>query len=176
MRMKVSEVFVYMYLHDHYVAAHITVQRQQGAIAIAISTPQSCPTTPRKIRQTIPKSSSTPPPMPLPFALSQPISSTSSWGNMMTPREVQELLAPQPQIGEYYVVTKGRRPGVYLSWWVFFFWVNVLFVYLIKFRSDAHELVDGLSSPCLWKKTDKYAAQGQYTVAYNKGSCEYRFQ
>ena len=68
------------------------------------------------------------PPTPIPLALSQPISSTLSWGQMMTPREVIELLAPQPQIGEYYVVTKGRRPGVYLSWWVFHFSVNVLFV------------------------------------------------
>jgi hypothetical protein len=49
----------------------------------------------------------------------QPIASDAlslPWGPMMTPREVQELLAPHPQIGEYYVVTKGRRPGVYLSW------------------------------------------------------------
>ena len=56
------------------------------------------------------------PPAPIP---SQTISPSSSWGLMMTPGEVQELLAPEPQTGEYYVVTKGRRPGVYLSWWVF---------------------------------------------------------
>jgi hypothetical protein len=53
------------------------------------------------------------PPAPIP---SQTISPSSSWGLMMTPGEVQELLAPEPQTGEYYVVTKGRRPGVYLSW------------------------------------------------------------
>jgi viroplasmin and RNaseH domain-containing protein len=35
---------------------------------------------------------------------------------MMTPEEVKELLTSEPQVGEYYVVTKGRRPGVYLSW------------------------------------------------------------
>lgn len=57
-------------------------------------------------------------------------------------------------------------------------YVIILFlnVRLIKFRSDAHVLIEGLRSPCHWKKTDKYAAQGQYTLAYNKGNCEYRFQ
>ena len=49
------------------------------------------------------------PQMPIP-------ASSPSWGLMMTPGEVKELLAQQPQIGEYYVVTKGHRPGVYLSW------------------------------------------------------------
>jgi hypothetical protein len=57
-----------------------------------------------------------PPPTPIPFVPSQPIGSTLSWGQMMTPGEVQELLASEPQVGEYYVVTKGRRPGVYLFW------------------------------------------------------------
>lgn len=56
-----------------------------------------------------------PPLTPIPPVPSQ---STSSWGPMMTPGEVKELLVPHPQIGEYYVVTKGRRPGVYLTWWV----------------------------------------------------------
>ena len=62
------------------------------------------------------------PPMPIPTAspltlnASQTIGSSPSWGLMMTPGEVKELLAQQPQIGEYYLVTKGCRPGVYLSW------------------------------------------------------------
>ena len=56
------------------------------------------------------------PSSPIPFVPSQTISPSSSWGLMMTPKEVRELLALQPQIGEYYVVIKGRRPGVYLSW------------------------------------------------------------
>ena len=73
----------------------------------------------------IPFAMTSPPSMPIPFVTSSPplmltpsqrIGSTLSWGQMMTPREVQELLAPQPQTGEYYVITKGRRPGVYLSW------------------------------------------------------------
>jgi hypothetical protein len=57
-----------------------------------------------------------PPPTPISFVPSQPIGPLLSWCRMMTPREVQELLALQPQTGEYYVVIKGRRPGVYLSW------------------------------------------------------------
>jgi hypothetical protein len=57
-----------------------------------------------------------PSPTPISFVPSQPIGSSSSWGQMMTPGEVKELLASQPQTGEFYVVIKGRRPGVYLSW------------------------------------------------------------
>lgn len=144
------------------VAAHITVQRCQGAITIAITSPikpdapdsdsffnpvpSLTPTAPTPLP--IPTAASTSPfrpdapdsatsffnpvpsptltptaptPMPIPTALpSTPIPSqnsiSSSWGPMMTPGEVQELLASQPQVGEYYVVIKGRRPGVYLSW------------------------------------------------------------
>jgi hypothetical protein len=59
---------------------------------------------------------SLPPSTPIPFVPSQTISSSSSWGPMMTPKEVQELLATEAQTGEFYVVTKGRRPGVYLFW------------------------------------------------------------
>ena len=58
-------------------------------------------------------SPSPPPPTQIP---SQTIGPSSSWGPMMTPREVQELLASQSQIGEYYVIIKGCKPGVYLSW------------------------------------------------------------
>lgn len=116
-------VFVCMYLP---VAAHITIQRQQaGTIAIAIA-----PTTPRRTQNIISRSptpfpfvpSQPPaaPPTPISFIPSQPNTSSSltlgSWGWMMTPREVRELLASQPQTGEYYVIIKGRRPGVYLSW------------------------------------------------------------
>lgn len=63
-----------------------------------------------------------PPPTPIPPASppapipSQSIGPSLSWGLMMTPGEVQELLASEPQVGEYYVITKGRRPGVYLTW------------------------------------------------------------
>jgi hypothetical protein len=165
-----GELFVYLYL-PFFVAAHITVQSQQGGIAIAIRSPSkastsstlaSTATTPShgifkyfysssnlnrvlasesvsdaaaiftsKSHQPAifgnpspsPKPTSTAPPptpiltapplTPIPFVPSQ---TTSSWGLMMTPDEVKELLAQQPQYGDYYVVTKGRRPGVYLSW------------------------------------------------------------
>jgi hypothetical protein len=53
---------LYLCIYVNSVAAHITVtvQRQQGAIVITISpTPQSSPTTPRTIQQTIPISLST---------------------------------------------------------------------------------------------------------------------
>ena len=53
---------LYLCIYVNSVAAHIavTVQRQQGAIAVTISpTPQSSLTTPRNIRQTIPISPST---------------------------------------------------------------------------------------------------------------------
>lgn len=166
---------VYIYLpYLICVAAHITIEHQQpGSIAIAISSPQSTPSTPRNIQKTIPRSPtaerqhgmwaiyylichfdpgfflasvhssgsrtaaapfvSSPHQLamfgnallPIPLVPSQPIQPvasgstgtlSSSWGQMMTPKEVQALMAPQPQAGEYYVVIKGRRPGVYMSW------------------------------------------------------------
>ena len=62
------------------------------------------------------------PPLPilsvLPLTLTPfvPSQATLTWGMMMMPDEVRELLTLQPQFGEYYVILKGHRPGVYLSW------------------------------------------------------------
>jgi len=125
-----SEKLVCMYLPLS-VAAHITVQGTN--IAIAIRSPSSqrtsngnilyalfirhsemcfsvCTSAPPSLPISTPSS---PPPSQIP---SQTIGPSSSWGPMMMPGEVQELLASQPQIGEYYVVIKGRKPGVYLYW------------------------------------------------------------
>ena len=120
------------------VAAHITIQHKQGTnIAIAIRSPSTqhlstsngdifyafffvilkCASLVSVSTSALPSlpisSPSPPPPTQIP---SQTIGPSPSWGPMMMPREVQELLASQPQIGEYYVVTKGRKPGVYLFW------------------------------------------------------------
>ena len=135
------KLFVYLYL-PFFVAAHITVHSQQGAIAIAIRSPSKAsasslaksdaaavftselhqpaifgnPSLSPTLTPTAPPPSpilSALPLTPTPFVPSQ---TTSTWGLMMMADEVRELLSCQPQVGEYYVIMKGRRPGIYLSW------------------------------------------------------------
>ena len=127
------------------VAAHITIQHKQGTkIAIAIRSPSTqhlstsngdifyafffvilkcaslvsvCTSAPSPSSMPIPTLSPSPlPPLSSTQIPSQTIGVSSSWGPMMMPGEVQELLALEPQTAEYYAITKGHKPGIYLFW------------------------------------------------------------
>ena len=122
------EVFVCFYLPLS-VAAQITVQRhgQQGAnIAIAIrspSTQQGNISLFNLICHSEPLFSSllSLPIYPVPNANSNCLSTNADpipefsfvLGPMMTPSEVQQLMAPEPESGEYLVIVKGLPPMYY---------------------------------------------------------------
>ena len=99
---------------------------------------------------------------------SQTIGASSSWGPIMMPGEVQELLASEPQTGEYYVITKGHKLGVYLFWWVTYSWVNIPFKekHIQAWHSWAHQ---GVEKPLLLEEDQQACGSGAIHYGIPKG-------
>ena len=90
--------------------------------------------------------------------------------SLKTPRQVVIDLASISDTGTFYIVTKGREPGIYTDWWVFFLFLYV--VVLICCRPKAEALVRGLKHSVYCKKHDKGDAIQVYKDAYEENRLE----